>query len=38
MLRPKGKRSCKNTLKENERKKKREKEKNLGLPPKQCFF
>jgi len=38
MLRPKGKRSWKNTLKENKRKKKREKEKNLGLPPKQLFF
>jgi len=38
MLRPKGKRSCKNTLKENKRRKKREKEKNHGLPLKQASF
>jgi len=34
----KGEKSWKNTLKRNERKKNRDKKKNLGLPPKQLFF
>jgi len=33
-----GKRSCKNTLKGNKRKKNRDEKKNLGLPLKERFF